>query len=111
MLSATIGCTGPKYGAEVLHAVPALLNPVLVPIESGDVEAVQTAHVETPAAIEIAQTRPLRRGHDRRQVESLPHLRREGKRDAVRVGEAQIGEALSNAVAPLGRSRVPGAER
>ena len=60
---------GAEDGPEILHPVPALLNPRLVAIESGDVEPVRAAHVEAPSAVEVAQARPIGRRDDRRQVE------------------------------------------
>ncbi len=106
MFSATTGCKRSQHGAERLDALQALRHPLLVAREPGHVEPVRAAHVERPLPVEVAEPGPLRLGHDRAQVESLPHDARERKRHPVGVGEAQVGEAVADRVAPCPRARV-----
>ena len=51
--------------SQVLDALPAFFRPLLVAIESGDIESVGTADIETPVAIEVAQLRTLGGGRPR----------------------------------------------
>ncbi len=80
----------PQHRAEVLDALQAPGHPLLVPIEAGHVDPVRAAHVERPAPVEIPQPGPVGRRHHRAQVEVLSHEAREGKGDAIGVGEAEV---------------------
>jgi len=44
---------------ECLHTIPSALDPVFVALESRDIDAVGTADVQAPLAVEIAQSRPV----------------------------------------------------
>ena len=53
-----MGWTGPSTGPRSFTRSQPLLDPVLVSIEARDVEPVRAAHIEAPAAVEVASRGP-----------------------------------------------------
>ena len=94
------GMEGTQHRAELLHPVKPSLHPFLVTVESGHVESVGTAYVESPMTIKVPKLGSGGGRNYRTDTEVFAHELREGKRDAICVGEAQIGKALADAVTP-----------
>ena len=105
MFSATIGWRGPRTGPAP-HTFPSLLHPLLVLIISGDVDSIGAGHIEGPLTVDIEQPRAFRCGHHRAEIEFVSHDARERKRHSPGIREPQIGEAVSNRIAPGDRLRV-----
>ena len=99
-----------EHEPEVLGALEAARHPLLVARRAGHVDPVRAAHVERPVPVEMLQPRAVGRGDDGREVEMLLHEPGKRKRHPIRVGEAQIGKALSQPLAPGGRLGIPSAE-
>ena len=93
----------PQHRAQVLDPLPALFDPLLVTVEARDVDAVGTAHVDRPVAVEVSQTRPVRSGDHRAKVEFLAHHARERKRHSIGVGETEIRKAVADRLGPSDR--------
>ena len=100
MLSVTTGWSEPRTQPEIAHALEPAGHPLLVAGHAGHVDAVRAADVERPPAVQILQPRAVGGGRHRAQIEALTHERRERGRHPVGVGEAEIGKALANRVAP-----------
>src|SRR5262249_61308752 len=97
--------------AELRAQLESPRHPLLVAREPGDVEPVRPADVERPLPVQVAQPWTARLGDDRAEVEARSHESRERKGHADRVGEAQVGEAAADPVAPRSRAWRPCLER
>eukprot|EP00958_Prasinococcus_capsulatus_P000189 scaffold13_cov377-Prasinococcus_capsulatus_cf.AAC.26 len=79
-----------KDRSDILHALQASSEELLVHVVATHVEAIRAANVERPVAIQIHECGALRAQHHAGNAEVLPHVLLEGERHAVCVCEAQV---------------------
>src|SRR5271166_3336701 len=97
-----------QHWTQFFYFLPALFRPLLVAIETGNIESIRTADIETPIAIEVAQLRTLGCVNHGAKVELFAHRAHEGKRHAIGVGKTQIRKAFADLFTPCDGLRTLG---
>src|SRR5205814_6700943 len=76
-----------------LRALGAARDALFVEVGAEEVDAVRSAEVVRPVAVEVAHERTLGLVGERRQLEALAHVIAKLKRHAVRVDERGVRDA------------------
>ena len=94
------GMVGAEHGAEIAHALRALVHAGLVEVVAEQVDAVGAGQVVEAVAVEVGQRDAGRRLPERSGAQVLAHQAAELERHPVGGGELQVGDAVLD----LGRS-------
>src|SRR5262245_28491824 len=85
---------------ELLDLLPTLLDPRLVAVEPGDVQAVRTADIQGPITVQVLKPWTSGCGHRRADAEPFAHQVHERERYACGIRESKVRQTPSDLVPP-----------
>src|SRR5262245_33710472 len=85
-----------EHRSQIFDTLPALRYPLFITIKSGDIDSVGPAHIQSPVAVEILQSGPLRCRDHRAEIELFPHHADKGKRHAIGIGKSKVRKAVAD---------------
>ena len=91
----------PQHWTQLVHPPPTTFHPFLVAVIASDIDAVRSADIDIPVAIEIEQAAALARYCDGGHIETFAHALGERERYPACIGEAEIRESAANALGPF----------
>ena len=100
------GMIGTEHRTQFVHARRAALDALLVEVVPEQVDAVGAAKIIERIAVEVGELHTGGRLHERTALQVLAHQAAELERDAVPVGELQVGDLVLDLASQRRRRRV-----